>query len=244
MGLLSVNSVRKLTWCTLACTSTRTIVGGEGRWKTLQLWHLVQHKEVRSRAESRRALVSTRMEESKPCALQCLPRRFPTADGRGGFWELGRTLWSTKQIWQSHITFVTKTIPHSPHGRPQSISVNLIHSKKLPLYPPPTHKGRESWMVEVMMPTFLPSAWFGCGHDPTQVKRNQTIRGNFSGNAYCFHDDCRHNTCIMPLMLRETVSCVFKWRPRCWNNIFKKSHNTKSSVLLTASALPSRKHWP
>lgn len=30
--------------------------------------------------------------------------RFPTADGRGGFWELGHTPWSTKQIWRSYIT--------------------------------------------------------------------------------------------------------------------------------------------
>lgn len=106
--------------------------------------------------------------------------------------------------------FVTKTILHSPHGRPQSTSVTLIHSKKLPFYLPPTHKERESWMIEVMMLTFLPSAWFRCGHDPTQVKRNQTIQGNFSGNAYCFLEDCHHNTYMMPLMLGETVSCVCK----------------------------------
>lgn len=69
--------------------------------------------------------------------------------------------------------FVTKTIPHSPHGRPQSISVTLLCSRKLPLFPPPTHKGRESWKVEVMMPTFLPSSWFRCRHDPTgQEKPN------------------------------------------------------------------------
>lgn len=123
-----------------------------------------------SRAENRRAVVSARMEESKPWTVQCLPREISHR------WQEGRLLGAGPHplIHQEHLAELLWPKPfHILHMEGPRVHQSPYYVQgSCPCFHN-THKGRESWKVEVMMPTFLPSSWFGCRHDPTgQEKPN------------------------------------------------------------------------